>query len=136
MKKKKVKEPVYIPLLYTEEPFEIYQLTEKFKFNARKNEFHGINVASPAYGSQVDDKPIYPDNAGKIDVDQGYDYIRKPEEKHISDEEIIKKYGTKYYEFQMLNHEQAREYLGGDGPELKKREELPKAPKKKKALSR
>ena len=66
MKKKKVKEPVYIPLLYTEEPFEIYQLTEKFKFNARKNEFHGINVASPAYGSQVDDKPIYPDNAGKI----------------------------------------------------------------------
>jgi hypothetical protein len=112
MKKKKVKEPVYIPLLYTEEPFEIYQLTEKFKFNARKNEFHGINVASPAYGSQVDDKPIYPDNAGKIDVDQGYDYIRKPEEKHISDEEIIKKYGTKYYEFQMLNHEQAREYLG------------------------
>lgn len=135
MKKKKIKEPVYIPLLYTEEPFEIYQLTEKFKFNARKNEFHGINVASPAYGSQVDDKPIYPDNAGKIDVDQGYDYIRKPEEKHISDEEIIKKYGTKYYEFQMLNHEQAREYLGGDGPELKKREELPKAPKKKKALS-
>lgn len=135
MKKKKIKEPVYIPLLYTEEPFEIYQLTEKFKFNARKNEFHGIQVASPAYGSQIDDKPVYPDNAGKIDIDQGYDYIRKQEEKHISEEEIIKKYGTKYYEFQMLDHEKAKEFLGGEGPELKKPVEAPKPEKKKKALS-
>lgn len=135
MKKKKVKEPMYIPLLYTEEPFEIYQLTEKFKFNARKNEFHGVPVASPAYGSQIDDKPIYPDNAGKIDIHQGYDYIRKQEEKHISDDEIIKKYGTKYYEFQMLNHEKAQEILGGEAPELHERVELPKPEKKKKALS-
>ena len=135
MKKKKIKEPLYIPLLYTEEPFEIYQLTEKFKFNARKNEFHGVPIASPAYGSQIDDKPIYPDNAGKVDVDQGYDYIRKQEEKHISEDEIIKKYGTKYYEFQMLDHEKAKEYLGGEGPELKKPVEAPKPEKKKKPLS-
>ena len=135
MKKKKLQEVEYIPLLNTEEPFEIYQLTEKFKFNVRKNEFHGVPVASPAYGSQIDDKPIYPDNAGKIDIDQGYDYIRKQEEKHISEEEIIKKYGTKYYEFQMLDHNKAKEFLGGEGPELKKREEPVKPVKKKKALS-
>jgi hypothetical protein len=135
MKKKKIKEPVYIPLLYTEEPFEIYQLTEKFKFNARKNEFHGIQVASPDYGSQIDDEPVDPDNAGKIDIDQGYDYIRKQDEKHISEEEIIKKYGTKYYESQMLDHEKAKEFFGGESPELKKPVEAPKPEKKKKALS-
>ncbi|MCR5231533.1 MAG: DNA translocase FtsK [Acholeplasmatales bacterium] len=136
MKKKKIKEELYIPLLMDEEPFEIYQLSEAFKFNLKKNEFRPTPVVSMAYGTAVDDEAIFTDNAGVVDVDMNYDYIRKDEEKHISEDEIIKRFGTKYYEFQMLNHEKAREILGGEDPGLKKPEkEAEKPEKKKKGLS-
>ena len=137
MKKKKVITEEYIPLLMDEERFEIYQLSEVFIFNLRKNEFRPTPVVSMAYGSKVDDEAIFTDNAGKIDVDMGYDYVRKDDKKHISDDEIIKKYGTKYYEFQMLNHEKAREILGGENPKAFSKDEpvVVKKEVKKKGLS-
>ena len=135
MKKKKIKEELYISLLMDEEPFEIYQLSEAFKFNLKKNEFRPTPVVSMAYGTAVDDEAIFTDNAGVVDVDMNYDYIRKDEEKHVSEEEIIKRYGTKYYEFQMLNHEKAREILGGEDPGLKKEKIEEKPKKKEKGLS-
>ena len=134
MKKKKI-EQEFIPLLDDEEKFEIYQLTEQFKFNLKKNEFRATPVASPAYGTRIDDKAVFTDNAGKIDVDMSYDYVRKDEEKHISEDEIIKKYGTKYYEFNILNHEKAKEFLGGDDPGLKEKQVPKKLSPKKKPLS-
>ena len=134
MKKKKIKEIEYIPLLMDEEPFVIYQLSGGFKFQLKKNEFRPTPIVSMAYGTQVDDEAIFIDNAGQVDVDMGYDYIRKEEDKHLSEDEIVKRYGHKYYEFQMLDNDKAREILGGD-PGLKKKEDMPKEEKKKKGLS-
>ena len=134
MKKKKIKEIEYIPLLMDEEPFEIYQLSGGFTFHLKKNEFRPTPIVSMAYGTQVDDEAIFIDNAGQVDVDMGYDYIRKEEDKHLSEDEIVKRYGHKYYEFQMLDNNKAREILGGD-PGLKKKEEQKVEEKKKKGLS-
>ena len=134
MKKKKIKEIEYIPLLMDEEPFEIYQLSGGFTFHLKKNEFRPTPIVSMAYGTQVDDEAIFIDNAGQVDVDMGYDYIRKEEDKHLSEDEIVKRYGHKYYEFQMLDNNKAREILGGD-PGLKKKKEQKVEEKKKKGLS-
>lgn len=63
----------------------------------RKNGFQKSKVASPFHGSHVLDKNHFVDNKGSVNVDSNYDFVR--EDKHISDEELIKIHGTKYYEF-------------------------------------
>ena len=78
--------------------FVIYQI-ERPLINSGKRKFKPSKVASPFFGSNVVDKQAFTDNSGSLDVDYGYDYVRKTDEKHISEEELIKRHGTKYYEF-------------------------------------
>lgn len=67
----------------------------------RRNGFQKSKVASPFHGSHVLDKNHFVDNKGSYNVDSNYDFVR--EDKHISDEELIKIHGTKYYEFDFIN---------------------------------
>lgn len=67
----------------------------------RRNGFQKSKVASPFHGSHVYDRNHFVDNKGSVNVDSNYDFVR--EDKHISDEELIKIHGTKYYEFGFVN---------------------------------
>lgn len=67
----------------------------------RRNGFQKSKIASPFHGSNVLDKNHFIDNKGSVNVDSNYDFVR--EDKHISDEELIKIHGTKYYEFGFVN---------------------------------
>ncbi len=78
--------------------FVIYQI-EKPLIYTGKREFKPSKATSPFYGSNVVDRESFPDNAGALDIDYGYDYVRKDEDKHISKEELIRRHGTEYYEF-------------------------------------
>ena len=83
-----------------------------------KTKFVPSEIASPFHGTNVVDKKHYIDNSGAIDIDNGYDFIR--EEKHISDEEKIRKYGTKYTEFTFLNTQLTDEQKRGSDYSKKK----------------
>ncbi|MDE7263127.1 MAG: DNA translocase FtsK [Anaeroplasmataceae bacterium] len=76
-----------------------------------KTKFQRSQIVSPMHGTHVVDRMHYVDNSGKIDVDYGYDYIR--DEKHISDEELIARHGTKYYEFSYVNKQLTEEEKRG-----------------------
>ena len=69
-----------------------------------KEKFEREDVASPFHGSHIKDEVSVRDNAGIIDVDYGYDFARNDEDKHISDEELIRRHGTKYYEFNNIHN--------------------------------
>lgn len=89
-------------IIEMDEKFTIPQINYAFDGIIRgKGRFKKSEIVSPFHGSRVYDKIHYVDNSGKVNVDYGYDYIR--DEKHISDEEQIKRHGTKYYEFTFLN---------------------------------
>lgn len=101
MKKKKIE-------ISLEEKFQIPQINFTLDGIIRgKTKFKKSETVSPFHGSRVVDKIHYVDNSGKVDIDYGYDYIR--EEKHISDEEQIRRHGTKYYEFTFLNDQLTEE---------------------------
>lgn len=72
-----------------------------------KSKFQRSEIVSPIHGTHVVDKIHYLDNSGKVDIDYGYDFIR--DEKHISDEEQIKRHGTKYYEFSFVDKQLTEE---------------------------
>ena len=76
-----------------------------------KQGFKKSKVVSPYHGTNVLDNKSYVDNSGFVNVDSNYDYLR--ENKKISDEELIKKHGTKYYEFNFLKKEDNNELYGG-----------------------
>ena len=95
MKRKDKKEALKEAL---DDKFIIYQI-EKPLINTGKRKFKPSKVASPFFGSHISDKRAFTDNSGSLDIDYGYDYVRKTDEKHISEEELIEKHGTKYYEF-------------------------------------
>lgn len=117
--KKKIKNVVI------EEKFKIPQIDLKHYDGLKKNKpnFERTIAASPYFGSKVKDKILVPDTKGKVDVDKGYDAFRPKDEKHISDEELIAKYGTKYYDFKILNEKKRKEVLGVNYEEPKKVEE-------------
>ena len=97
MKKKKVIE-INIP----DEKFEIPQINFTLDGIIKgKSKFVPSEIASPFHGTNVVDRKHYIDNSGAVDIDNGYDFLR--ENKHISDEEKIKKYGTKYTEFTFVD---------------------------------
>ena len=74
----------------------------------KKSEF-----ASSLYGSGIKDVSTYHDNSELgIDVRRTYDNYRTKENKKISDEDLIKKYGTKFPEFQQINLDTAKEIYG------------------------
>ena len=72
-----------------------------------KSKFQRSEIVSPIHGTNVLDKIHYVDNSGKLDIDYGYDFVR--DEKHISDEEQIRRHGTKYYEFSFINKQLTEE---------------------------
>ncbi len=105
--KKKVKNIV------VEGKFKIPQIDSKSDGLKRtKPGFEKTIAASPYFGSKVKDKILVPDNKGQIDVTKAYDAFRPKEDKRISDEELIEKYGTKYNEFNVLNEKRRKEILG------------------------
>lgn len=81
----------------------------------KKSGFQKSDVCSPFHGTHVVDRNHFVDNSGTIDVGTGYDFVRDAGQKRVSDEELEKKYGTKYYEFTILNSENMEEiYEGSD----------------------
>ncbi len=78
----------------------------------KKDGFQKSKVCSPIHGTHIVDKNHFVDNSGMIDVDYNYDFIR--ENKHISDEELEKRHGTKYYEFTFINRGMEDAYVGTD----------------------
>ena len=98
MKKKKNEEIVVVP----KEKYVIPQINYDMKGIIRgRSRFQKSEMVSPIHGSNIVDRKHYVDNSGKLNIDYGYDYIR--DDKHISDEEQIKRHGTKYYEFSFVN---------------------------------
>lgn len=86
----------------------------------RKEGFKKSKVVSPYHGTNVLDNKSYVDNSGSVNVDSNYDFIR--ENKKISDEELIKRHGTKYYEFNILNKNENNDYYGGSDYSNKKKQ--------------
>jgi len=113
MKKKKNKNNSILNALEMEEKFIIYQVYKPEEHRPGKKVFEPSRVASPYFGSQVVDRQTYTDNSGSMDIDLGYDYLRPEEDKHISKEEIIEKYGSEYYEFDVLDNKKIIELAGG-----------------------
>ena len=89
--------------------------------NKNINTFTPSKVASPMRGSNVPNRIVYHDNKGQRDVDYNYDYVRNDNEKHLSEEDEIKRFGRKYHEFQILNNEEISKIAGFD---ISKKEDL------------
>ena len=107
MKKKKNFEPIEL-----DEKFTIPQISYTLDGLIKgKTKFQRSQIVSPMHGTHVVDRIHYVDNSGKVDVDYGYDYIR--DQKHISDEELIERHGTKYYEFSYVNKQLTEEEKRG-----------------------
>ena len=115
-----------------DEKFQIPQVFRETKsLLRRKDVFEREDVASPFHGSNILDKRLSSDAAGSVDVDYGYDYARNKEDKHISDEELIKRHGTKYYEFTILNKDSVEEIKAGSEYNKPKPKEVEKISKTK-----
>ncbi len=98
-----------------------------------KSGFKKSDIVSPIHGSNILDRMHYVDNSDKVSVDNRYDFIR--EKKHISDEELIAKYGTKYHEFSFVNNQLTDEEKRGSDYSKKKAAPAPKAFKEDKTLN-
>lgn len=94
--------------------FVIYQEFRAEEHIAEKRKFRPSQVASPYYGTSVVDQKTYIDNSGYNDVDDAYDYLRDESSKHLTDEDIIKKHGSLYHEFQILDNEKLKNMGGGE----------------------
>ncbi|MDE6048043.1 MAG: hypothetical protein K2F56_05375, partial [Anaeroplasmataceae bacterium] len=117
MKKKKTIETIEL-----DEKFSIPQISYTLDGLLKgKTKFQRSQIVSPIHGTHVVDRMHYVDNSGKVDVDYGYDYIR--DQKHISDEELIARHGTKYYEFSYVNKQLTDEEKRGT--DYTKKEEKP-----------
>ena len=115
-----------------DEKFQIPQVFRETKsLLRRKDVFEREDVASPFHGSNILDKRLSSDAAGSVDVDYGYDYARNKEDKHISDEELIRRHGTKYYEFTILNKDSVEEIKAGSEYNKPKPKEVEKVSKTK-----
>ena len=94
------------------EDFKIYQVYRPKEHVFGHNRYVSSTVASPYFGSQVVDKQTYVDVTGTANIDEGLDFVRKPEDKHLSKEDLIKKYGTEFYEYQILNNKKINQITG------------------------
>lgn len=116
MKKKKIE------TIELDDDFEIPQIPIPLDCLIKgKSKFSPSETVSPIHGRNVVDKISYVDNSGKVDIDYGYDFIR--DKKHISDEEQIRRHGTKYYEFSFLNDQLSDEAKAGANYNQKKKPE-------------
>ena len=94
------------------EDFKIYQVYRPKEHVFGRNRYTSSTVASPYFGSQVLDNQTYIDVTGTANIDEGLDFVRKPEDKHLSKEDLIKKYGTEFYEYQILNNAKINQITG------------------------
>ena len=122
--KKKKQEAVIIE--DNDENFEIFQEYRADEHIAERRKFRPTQVASPYFGTHVADKKSFIDNSGYNDVDDAYDYLRDEEAKHLSKEDVIKKHGSEYYEFQILDNEKLKEIGGGEYDDSKLQKIKPK----------
>ena len=106
---KKKKKEIYFE---EDERFIIYQMSFPREVNKHGNIFTPSKVASPSRGSKVPNRIVYHDNKGQRDVDYNYDYARTEENKHLTEEDEIKRFGRKYHEFQILNNEDIAKISG------------------------
>ena len=108
---KKKKKDIYFE---EDEKFVIYQMSFPREVNKNGNTFTPSKVASPMRGSNVPNRIVYHDNKGQRDVDYNYDYVRSEQDKHLTEEDEIKRFGRKYHEFQILNNEEISKIAGFD----------------------
>lgn len=114
-------------IVETEEKFVIPQIQYGFNDLIRgQAKFKRSEIVSPMHGSHVVDRIHYVDNSGKVNIDYGYDFVR--DEKHISDEELIRRHGTKYHEFTFLNDQLTAEEKKGLDYSKKRNEEKAEQP--------
>ena len=79
------------------EKFKIPQIAETYEgLKTSHPKFEAAEIGSVFFGTQVKDEVVFDDNKGKVNVHSGYDAFREKEEKHIKEEDLIKKYGTKW----------------------------------------
>ena len=129
MKKKKKVEAIEF-----EEKFTIPQISYTLDGLIKgKTKFQRSEIVSPFHGTNVVDRMHYVDNSGKVDVDYGYDFIR--DDKHISDEELIERHGTKYYEFSYVNKQLTEEEKRGTDYSKKPEKPVIEPVKENKTLS-
>lgn len=105
-------------IIEDDDRFEIYQIYSSFALTSYSRKFIPSQVCSPLYGTKVTNKSTFRDNKGTVDIDYGYDFIRRKEDKHISDEELERRHGSKYYEFNILNNKKIQEIYGNDGSDV------------------
>lgn len=104
-KKKKI-------LIEDDDRFVIYQIYTSFDLLNYTKKFEPLQVCSPMHGTNITNKNSYIDNENKVDVDYGYDYLREDKDKHLTDEKLIEKHGTKYYEFDILDNKKIQNIYG------------------------
>ncbi|MBR6072491.1 MAG: DNA translocase FtsK [Acholeplasmatales bacterium] len=107
MKKNKKKNDQFIE---DDEKFIIYQMS--YGTFDPDSKFRPSQVCSPIFGSKILDRTAYTDNKGSRDVDYHYDYVRKEEEKHLTDEDIKERFGSEYHEFQILDNKKIADIAG------------------------
>ncbi len=96
-----------------EEPFKIPQVTESDEgLLTSKPKFSMGEIGSVFFGSQIKDKVVYSDNQGSVNVDSAYDAFRSEEDKHIKEEELLRKYGSKYPEFSKISNKEREKLFG------------------------
>ncbi|MBO5712275.1 MAG: hypothetical protein J6R47_05490, partial [Acholeplasmatales bacterium] len=101
-------------VIQNNERFVIPQINHSTVGLMRKKEgFRKSKVASPYHGTNVLDKTSYYDNSGSVDISYNYDFVREKNEKHLSDDELIRRHGTKYYEFTILNKDKNEQIYQG-----------------------
>ena len=109
-KKNKNKKPLIVE--DDDDDFTIIQVYRPLEHIKKINSYKPSQVASPFFGTNVPDRQGFIDNSKKGDVDIDYDFVRRDEDKHLSKEKLIEKYGTEYYEFDLLDNEKAEKIVG------------------------
>lgn len=117
MKRKKI-------IFEDDQKFQIPQVYRPREHMKDDKTYHPSAVASPFHGSNVVDRQTFLDNSGTINIDEPLDYARKDEDKHLSKEDLVKKYGTEFYEFDILDNEKIAQAQRFDDKKIDKKHEL------------
>ena len=101
-----------------------------------KDGFVPSTFSSAIFGTGLNDKPKIHDSSEELgDTGRKYDSFRDPKDRKVSDDELIKRYGTKYPEFHQIDIEQAKRIYGEDFEFHKKEDNVAVQTESKKAFS-
>ena len=94
--------------------FEIPQIISPYQgIKKRKDGFEQSTFSSAIYGTGIKDKATYHDSSNELgDISRRYDSFRDPKDRKVSDEELMRRYGSKYPEFQKITLDTAKEVYG------------------------